>query len=231
VKKPQLVGLAVALAIVVAGKQYFRSASADDLRWLLAPTARCVSVLTRSHFTHTVGLGYVDRDVNFVIAPVCAGLNFMLAAVLALSLGWFAGMQSWRATAERLIAIVGLAYAATIIVNTLRISLSIETHAGGELHRIEGVIVYLGGLCALYGSARRLDDRAIRDARWLAVPIAAYLLITLVLPLAHGAAGRADFAAHAMWVLGGCLVVALGLAGLSRLANNRTSSRVEKGQP
>ena len=230
-KKSQLVGLAVALAIVVAGKQYFRSASADDLRWLLAPTAKCVSVLTRSHFTRTVGLGYVDRDVNFVIAPVCAGLNFMLAAVLALSLGWFAGMQSWRATAERLIAIVGLAYAATIIVNTLRISLSIETHAGGDLHRIEGVIVYLVGLCALYAAARRLDDRAIRDARWLAVPIAAYLLITLLLPLAHGAAGRPDFAVHAMWVVGTCLVVALGLAGLSRLANNRASSRVPKGQP
>lgn len=230
-KKPQLVGLAVALAIVVVGKQYFRSASADDLRWLLAPTARCVSVLTHSHFTHTVGLGYVDRDVNFVIAPVCAGLNFMLAAVLALTLGWFAGMQSWRAMAERLVAIVGLAYAATIVVNTLRISLSIETHAGGELHRLEGVIVYLGGLCALYAAARRLDDRTIRDARWLAVPIAAYLLITLLLPLAHGAAGRPDFAVHAMWVVGTCLVLALGLAGLSRLANNRTSSHVGKGQP
>ena len=228
-KKSQLAGLAIALAIVVAGKQYFRSATADDLRWLLAPTAKCVSVLTRWHFTHEVGLGYVDRDVNFVIAPVCAGLNFMLAAILALSLGWFAGMQSWRATAERLVAIVGLAYAATIVVNTLRISLSIETHANGELHRIEGVIVYLGGLCALYALARRLDDNSINNARW--VPIAAYLVITLGLPLAHGAAGRADFAAHAMWVLGGCLVVALGLAGLSRLANNRTSSRVPKGQP
>ncbi|MEO8841513.1 MAG: exosortase K [Kofleriaceae bacterium] len=228
-KKPQLAGLAIALAIVVAGKQYFRSASADDLRWLLAPTARCVSVLTRTHFTHAVGLGYVDRDVNFVIAPVCAGLNFMLAAILALTFGWCAGMQSWRAAAERLVAIIGLAYAATIVVNTLRISLSIETHAGGELHRIEGVVVYLGGLCALYAAARRLDDKTIHNARWLAVPIAAYLLITLLMPLAHGAAGRADFAVHAMWVLAGCLVVGLGLAGWSRLANNRTSSRVPKG--
>ena len=70
VKKPQLVGLASALAIIVAGKQYFRSATSDDLRWLLAPTAKCVSVLTRSHFTHEVGVGYVDRDVNFAIAPV-----------------------------------------------------------------------------------------------------------------------------------------------------------------
>jgi exosortase K len=231
VKKPQLTGLAIALAVVVVGKQYFRSASADDLRWLLAPTARCVSVLTHSHFTHAVGLGYVDRDVNFVIAPVCAGLNFMLAAILALTFGWSAGMQSWRTTAERLVAIVGLAYAATIVVNTLRISLSIETHAGGELHRIEGVIVYLGGLCALYAAARRLDDGTIRSTRWLAVPIAAYLLITLLLPLAHGAAGRPDFAVHAMWVIGTCIAVTLGLAGWSRLANNRTSSRVSKGQP
>jgi exosortase K len=223
VKKPQLAGLAIAVVLVIVGKQYFRTATADDLRWLLAPTAKCVSVLTGSHFVHTTGVGYVDRDVHFVIAPVCAGLNFMLAAILALALGWFAGMQSWRALGERVVAVVGVAYAATIIVNTLRISLSIETHAGGELHRIEGVLVYLGGLCAVYGAARRLDDpAAIRGARWLAIPVAAYLAITLLLPLAHGAAARPEFAAHAMWVLAGCAVVALAVW----VANNRVTSRV-----
>ena len=36
--------------------------------------------------------------------------------------------------------------------------------------------------------------------------------ITLVLPVLHGAARRADFVAHAMWVLAGCgLVVAAAL--------------------
>lgn len=51
-----------------------------------------------------------------------------------------------------------------------------------------------------------LVERLAR-VRWLAVPIAAYLAITLGMPLANGAAGRAGFARHALFVLGGCGVV------------------------
>ena len=58
-----------------------------------------------------------------------------------------------------------------------------------------------------------LRERLAR-LRWMAVPLAAYLLITLVLPAANGAARRADFAGHAGWVLAGCaLMVAIALAG------------------
>ena len=39
---------------------------------------------------------------------------------------------------------------------------------------------------------------------WLVVPLAAYLVITLGLPAANGAAHRADFARHASIVLGVC---------------------------
>jgi hypothetical protein len=41
----------------------------------------------------------------------------------------------------------------------------------------------------------------------MAVPIAAYLAITLGLPLANGAAMRGGFVHHAGCVLGGCVVV------------------------
>jgi exosortase K len=161
VTKPKVAGIAIAIAIVVAGKHYFREASAEQLRWLLAPTARCVSVLTGSHFVHETGMGWVDRDISFVIAPVCAGLHFMLAAILALAVGWSAGMRTWGVMVKRVVVAVGVAYAATIVVNTLRIAIAIELHAhelgGGELHRMEGVIVYLGGLCALYAAATHLD--------------------------------------------------------------------------
>ena len=44
---------------------------------------------------------------------------------------------------------------------------------------------------------------------WMKVPIAAYLVITVVLPLLHGAAKRADFVAHTVWVLAGCGLVVL----------------------
>lgn len=60
-----------------------------------------------------------------------------------------------------------------------------------------------------------------RKLRPLRVPIAAYLVITLVLPLLHGAGRRADFFAHARWVLVGCLIVvavALALAAVIDVA-------------
>jgi high-affinity Fe2+/Pb2+ permease len=48
----------------------------------------------------------------------------------------------------------------------------------------------------------------------LAVPIAAYLAITLVLPIANGAAGRTDFLLHAATILGGCGLVVATVAGV-----------------
>jgi hypothetical protein len=57
----------------------------------------------------------------------------------------------------------------------------------------------------------RLPERV----RWLAVPIAVYLAITIVLPAANGAAHRADFVKHLALVLVGCgVMIAIGaLAG------------------
>ena len=61
-----------------------------------------------------------------------------------------------------------------------------------------------------------LADRFSR-LRWMAVPIAAYLAVTLLLPLANGAALRGNFLPHTAWVLAGCLVI-LGAVLLGGLA-------------
>jgi len=67
---------------------------------------------------------------------------------------------------------------------------------------------------------RWLTDR-LRRLRWMAVPLAAYVTITLILPAANGAAARPDFAGHAAWVAGGCAVaaaIALAAGEVARLA-------------
>jgi hypothetical protein len=51
-----------------------------------------------------------------------------------------------------------------------------------------------------------LVDRLAR-VRWLTVPLGAYVVITLLLPIANGAGSRSDFGHHALWVLGSCVVV------------------------
>jgi len=169
-----LAALAVAAAVVAAGKQYYRAASADELAWILAPTARLVSAVSGGDFVYEAGIGWVDRAATFIIAPACAGLNFAMAAFLALTLGWLGGMRTLRGTAARLAAAAALAYAATLIVNTARIALAIALHKGtidlgdldrAEVHRVEGIIVYLGGLCALYALARAIASRGSAGAR------------------------------------------------------------------
>ena len=159
-KRTQVAALAVAVVVVVVGKEYYRAASAADLRWILAPTAHVATWLRCGHFTFDPQLGYVDRDLGFAIAPPCAGLHFALAAFVALTIAWLGAMTDWRSVARHLAAALALAYAATFIINTIRIVIAIRMHRMDladreQMHRLEGIVVYLGGLCALYALARR----------------------------------------------------------------------------
>jgi exosortase K len=162
-----IAGACIALAVIVAAKTYYRTATAGELAWILAPTAKLVSWLSGASFVYEAGPGWIDPQVRFIIAAPCAGLNFAMAAFLALSLGAAPGMRSPRQVATRLAAAAALAYAATLVINTLRITLAVAMHRGtidvsafggnrAELHRIEGIVVYLGGLIMLYAIARRV---------------------------------------------------------------------------
>ncbi len=164
----QLAAVVVALAVVVVGKQAYRDATAADLRWILAPTARLVAWVTGARFGYDPAAGYVDADLGFIIAPPCAGVNFALAAFLALALGGLPAMTSARATATRLVGAAGLAFMATLIVNTVRIAIAIAIHRGSIdlgghdralVHEQVGIAVYLGGLCGLYAVARAAGNR------------------------------------------------------------------------
>jgi exosortase/archaeosortase family protein len=77
-------------------------------------------------------------------------------------------MKSAGQTLKRLAGAAALAYVATLVVNTIRIAIAIAMHRGtidlggydrGDAHRIEGIVIYLGGLCALYALARATSTR------------------------------------------------------------------------
>jgi exosortase K len=159
VKKWQVIALVAAAAIVVAGKEYYRAASPADLRWILAPTAHAVTALGFGHFAFDAQLGYVDPGLNFAIAPACAGLHFALAAFLALVIGGLAGTVDARSTAKRLAFALAAAYVATVVVNTVRISIAVAMRRP-DLHQMEGTLVYLGGLVIVYAIARRRYELA-----------------------------------------------------------------------
>ncbi|HUS31694.1 MAG TPA: exosortase K [Kofleriaceae bacterium] len=218
----QIAAVVITLAAVIAGKQFYRSASAEDLRFLLAPTAHLVSWLTGGNFVYEFGAGYADYKIGFIIAPPCAGMNFALAAFVTLVFGSLSAITGPRALAVRLAFAAVATYLATIVVNTIRISIAVAMHRGhlrvgdldrAEAHRLEGIVVYLGGLLLLFALARAIEARKRRAT--FAIPIAAYLVITLGLPLANGAAARGEFAHHALLVVTACTVVVALLLGVA----------------
>lgn len=213
--KVRVASVVTAVVVVLVGKEYYRTASADDLRWILAPTAQLVSLFTGGNFTYEAGVGYADNGLMFVIAPPCAGLNFAMAAFAAVLL--VGHVTTWRELGKRVALSLGLAYVSTILINTIRISIAVAMHRGtldvgiadrAEAHRIEGIVIYLGGLLLLY---------ALSKGKQIVVPIVVYLVITLGLPLANGAAGRGDFVMHATWVLAACAAVLAIAFTISRI--------------
>jgi exosortase K len=161
--------LIVALLMAWGLKRHYADARADDLWWVLSPTARLVEVLTGATFSPVAGEGFFSRDRLFLIEKSCAGVNFMVAAFGMLV---FALLHRVRCavTAARVLGFsLGASYSAAVLVNAARIAIAIWIGAhpvalfalsAADVHRVEGITVYFGGLVLLYGLVQRLDRAA-----------------------------------------------------------------------
>ncbi len=208
--KTKLFALVVTALVAWGLKRHYADARADDLWWVLSPTARLVEVMTGAGFAPVPGEGHFSRERLFLIEKSCAGINFMIAAfgmlVFALLHRVGAGIPGAGVLAVSLLA----SYAAAVLVNATRIAIAMwlgahsampSTFSAADVHRVEGIAVYFGGLVLLYYLAQRLDRGAIAF-RGTALPLAVYYAVTLGLPLANGAArSGAPFVNHALVVL------------------------------
>jgi exosortase K len=225
--------LAPALAAAVALKWHYSTATADDLRWILGPTAALVELVTGASFVARPGLGYVSDELRFVIAPSCAGINFLIVAVCALA--WELARSRpaappARADAHRLLACGAAAYVATLAANAVRIAIGIALHVGGagagwltgdRLHRLAGIAVYLAALLALVVAAQGVMRS--RSRRWAHRPLLCYAAVTIAVPLANGAWARPGYAEHAA-VVAAALVALLVAARIAEKPGRREGS-------
>lgn len=67
-------------AFVLGLKLFYSQADADELKWILAPTSRWVSILSGIPFEYMAHTGFVNHDIRFIIASSCSGIQFMLIA-------------------------------------------------------------------------------------------------------------------------------------------------------
>ena len=223
--------LGLALTAAVALKLHYSAASADDLRWILAPTAGLVELATGAGFVAEAGTGYLSTELRYLIAPSCAGVNFLIVAFCALVLGFVRPYRRAGHNALVCAASAAAAFAAALVANTIRIALAIWLHVHAvswgwltpdRVHRIAGVVVYLGLLLVLFAAARGLAARRSGRAPagvWL--PVGAYLGVALLVPLANGGHARADFWEHAAVVVAVLVGAGLVIAALRRVRTQR----------
>jgi exosortase K len=229
-----LVGLALAAATAL--KLSYSAASADELRWILAPTALLVELITGADFAYETGAGYLSTELRFVIAPSCAGVNFLIVAFAALVLGFVRPARGPARNALVVAASAAAAYAAALVANALRVSLAIWLHTDAvawgwltdeRLHRISGVAIYLAVLLAVFAAARRLAGASVG----LRIPIATYVAVALLIPLLRGGYARADYWAHAATVLPLAAAAALLCAAIAAAARWSARRRADRTAP
>jgi exosortase K len=82
-----------ALVAAYGLKLHYSRAAAEDLAWILAPTARAVGWLRGETLT-LIPEGWAPPDGSYVIAPACAGVNFMIVALTVSVLGFAHRLRS-----------------------------------------------------------------------------------------------------------------------------------------
>ena len=217
----------IVIALAVALKRYYSLADAGSLVWILAPTARCVELVSGIAFTFESGTGFTNLDHRAVIAPACAGINFM---IIVFCMTAFCCIGRCKRPGMRLLAVPVCflaAYCLAVGINALRIAGAVylydaAVHFGWftqeRIHRLEGTTVYFAGLCGIYAlltssfragsqECRRfwqkmeVNASPIRVWRFL-TPTAWYLAVTLAIPLVLGKYSfyRGELVEHGLFV-------------------------------
>jgi exosortase K len=167
--KTRICVLAVVALAVWGLKRHYAVARADDLWWILSPTAHLVAVVTGTSFAEVPSEGFVSHERLFVIEKSCAGINFLVAAFGMLA---FALLHRVRSSTSA-VCVVGVSllagYVAAVLVNAGRITIAMWLSDGvflpaataAQIHRLEGITVYFAGLLILYELAQRVEQRLL----------------------------------------------------------------------
>ena len=202
----------VVLVCAFALKQYYSTASANQLRWILAPTRACVELVSGASFEFESNAGYISSDRSFLIANSCAGVNFLITAFLMLSVRKLLRRRSQSIAWAFIPAAALIAYLVTLVANTTRIAIALRlqqmpAHVSwlnpNQLHRFEGIFTYFGFLLLLFMVSERMSSEKTSGLfRQSVFPLVVYYATTLGIPLANGAYRQGtDFWEHSLFVL------------------------------
>lgn len=149
--------------VILGLKLFYSNASADGLKWMLTPIARWVSALSGISFTYVPLTGYVSHSREFIIAPSCSGVQFLLTAIAATLFSYVHRMRTKRAGLVWTAFCITGSWLYTVFINGIRIVISIYLpfwlRARGlfsgrltpeRLHTAIGTTIYFAALILLY---------------------------------------------------------------------------------
>lgn len=222
----------IGFLIIFGLKLYYSRADADQLGWILAPTAWWVDVLSGIPFERALHEGYINHAHRVIIAPSCSGINFLIISFCTLLFSFVHHLRTGKGKALWTISSLALSYLFTVGVNGLRIILAIYLSGADiygtwitpeRVHRMEGTVVYLLSLFILYKTVDKCMNHIISKPAissndnkpvphlvriWLP-PLFWYFLLTLGIPLLNGAYKNdtMKFTEHSLMIILTCLSV------------------------
>jgi exosortase K len=185
-------------------KLFYSHATPVELLWMLKPTALSVKFFTGIHFVFDMFEGYCSIDKKIIIAPACAGVNFMivLICVIALLICKYRHIQSVQQFIWYLTAIIVISYCTTLICNTIRIMIAIACYDKSihwafftqeRIHRLIGIVIYFAGICIAYlltGKVLNKTENFPKNHKekysLYVIPLIWYITIMVVIPLIRG---------------------------------------------
>lgn len=229
--KRRLISTWIAQSVVVlicafTLKLYYSTASANQLRWILAPTTAFVELVNGASFEFESHAGYISRDRSFLIANSCAGVNFLITAFLMLSMRKLLSDPSKNIGWGFIPTTAMIAYLVTLVANTTRISVALSMERipaevswlnPYQLHRFEGIVIYFGFLLVLFMVSENMSsERTSGLFRQSFFPLLVYYATMLGIPLVNSAyRHRPDFWEYSLFVLLIPLVLILPIAAFS----------------
>jgi exosortase K len=227
---------ALGLIIAVGLKYYYSGASSDALNWILVPTSSLVEYLSGIHFQRELHTGLVSHSHRYIIAPSCAGINFL---TIAFSTFFFSLAYRFKGIERKLLWLgisLGMTYLLTLGANALRVIAAIYLYKadiyGGwitpeRVHRIEGTLVYFVFLLFAFITVERIVEHLVFDRSGegkntdiqrkslldmiyvCLIPFFCYSFIALGIPLLNVAhqLNRTKYIEHSFWVISSCLTI------------------------
>lgn len=225
--------LSVVVLCALALKLHYSTASADQLRWILAPTTVLVELFSGTSFEFESYAGYMSGDHRFLIAASCAGVNFLITAFLMLSFRTLVQDRSKEVSWRFIPLYAGLAYVTTVVANTVRIcgalwlrSLPDEVSllSGSQLHRVEGIVIYFGFLLLLFLLTEEISSTHMSGfRRKILFVLAVYYSTTIIIPVINRGYRYQEFFEHFVIVLLLPLIISGLIIGLRSLSTRMRS--------